>query len=64
MEQFYSDVLAVTDDTNAAAQAELAQVLALGEPDAAPAAPAAKPTAAKPTAAKPAAAKPARKARK
>ena len=32
----------------AAAQAELAQVLALGEPDAAPAAPAAKPTAAKP----------------
>jgi len=48
MEQFYSDVLAVTDDTNAAAQAELAQVLALGEPDAAPAAPAAKPTAAKP----------------
>ena len=54
MEQFYSDVLAVTDDTNAAAQAELAQVLALGEPDAAPAAPAAKP----------AAAKPARKARK
>ena len=36
MEQFYSDVLAVTDDTNAAAQAELAQVLALGEPDAAP----------------------------
>ena len=53
MEQFYSDVLAVTDDTNAAAQAELAQVLALGEPDAAPAAPAAKPTA-----------KPARKARK
>ena len=43
-----SDVLAVTDDTNAAAQAELAQVLALGEPDAAPAAPAAKPTAAKP----------------
>ena len=53
MEQFYSDVLAVTDDTNAAAQAELAQVLALGEPDAAPAAPAAKPTA-----------KPARRARK
>ena len=48
MEQFYSDVLAVTDDTNAAAQAELAQVLALGEPDAAPAAPVAKPTAAKP----------------
>ena len=48
MEQFYSDVLAVTDDTNAAAQAELAQVLALGEPDAAPAAPAAKPTTAKP----------------
>ena len=48
MEQFYADVLAVTDDTNAAAQAELAQVLALGEPDAAPAAPAAKPTAAKP----------------
>ena len=43
MEQFYADVLAVTDDTNAAAQAELAQVLALGEPDAAPAAPAAKP---------------------
>ena len=32
MEQFYSDVLAVTDDTNAAAQAELAQVLALGSP--------------------------------
>jgi len=37
MEQFYSDVLAVTDDTNAAAQAELTQILALGEPETAPA---------------------------
>ena len=33
MEQFYSDVLAVTDDTNAAAQAQLTQILALGEPE-------------------------------
>mgnify|MGYP007057968272 FL=1 len=32
MEQFYSDVLAVTDGDAAAAQAELSQVLALGEP--------------------------------
>ena len=32
MEQFYSDVLAVTDGDAAAAQAALSQVLALGEP--------------------------------
>ena len=32
MEQFYADVLAVTDGDAAAAQAELSQVLALGEP--------------------------------
>ena len=53
MEQFYSDVLAVTDAANAQVQADLTQVLALGEPDPAPAAkPAEKP------------AKPARKTRK
>ena len=40
MEQFYADVLAVTDPSNAAVQAELAQVLALGEPETKPAAPA------------------------
>ena len=35
MEQFYSDVLAVTDPINAKVQKELTEVLALGEPDAA-----------------------------
>ena len=35
MEKFYSDVLAVTDATNAKVQAELTKVLALGEPEAA-----------------------------
>ena len=34
MEKFYSDVLAVTDATNAKVQAELTKVLALGEPEA------------------------------
>jgi len=34
MEQFYSDVLAVTDPINAKVQKELTEVLALGEPDA------------------------------
>ena len=33
MEKFYSDVLAVTDATNAKVQAELTKVLALGEPE-------------------------------
>lgn len=33
MEQFYSDMLAVTDGTNEAVQAELHKVLALGEPE-------------------------------
>ena len=33
MEQFYSDVLAVTDPINAKVQKELTEVLALGEPD-------------------------------
>ena len=33
MEQFYSDVLAVTDPINAKVQKELAEVLALGEPE-------------------------------
>ena len=33
MEQFYADVLATTDETNAAAQAQLTQILALGEPE-------------------------------
>ena len=37
MEQFYSDVLATTDATNAAAQKELSSILALGEPETAPA---------------------------
>ncbi|MFR0983947.1 MAG: ATP-grasp domain-containing protein, partial [Faecalibacterium sp.] len=37
MEQFYSDVLAVTDDNNAAVQKELSSILALGEPEATPA---------------------------
>ena len=37
MEQFYSDVLAVTDDNNAAVQKELSSILALGEPETAPA---------------------------
>ena len=32
MEQFYSDVLAVTDPINAKVQKELTEVLALGEP--------------------------------
>ena len=34
MEQFYSDVLAVTDENNAAVQKELSSILALGEPEA------------------------------
>ena len=34
MEKFYSDVLAVTDATNAKVQSELTKVLALGEPEA------------------------------
>ena len=38
MEQFYADVLAVTDDNNAEVQKELTQILALGEPETAPAA--------------------------
>ena len=46
MEQFYADVLATTDATNAAAQKELSSILALGEPETTPpekpAAPAAK----------------------
>ena len=42
------DTQAEATSADAAAQAELAQVLALGEPDAAPAAPAAKPAAKKP----------------
>ena len=33
MEKFYSDVLAVTDATNAKVQSELTKVLALGEPE-------------------------------
>ena len=37
MEQFYSDVLAVTDDNNAAVQKELTNILALGEPETTPA---------------------------
>ena len=37
MEQFYSDVLAVTDDNNAAVQKELSRILALGEPETVPA---------------------------
>ena len=37
MEQFYSDVLATTDATNAAAQKELSSILALGEPEITPA---------------------------
>ena len=37
MEQFYADVLATTDATNAAAQKELSSILALGEPETAPA---------------------------
>ena len=37
MEQFYSDVLAVTDENNAAVQKELSSILALGEPETAPA---------------------------
>ena len=37
MEQFYADVLATTDDTNAAVQKQLTRILALGEPE--PAAP-------------------------
>ena len=51
MEQFYSDVLATTDAANAEAQKELSSILALGEPETAPApvektaAPAAKPAA-------------------
>ena len=32
MEQFYADVLAVTDENNDAIQQELVNVLALGEP--------------------------------
>ena len=51
MEKFYSDVLAVTDDNNAAVQKELSRILALGEPETAPAE-------------KPAAPKPARTAKK
>ena len=37
MEQFYADVLATTDATNAAAQKELSSILALGEPETTPA---------------------------
>ena len=37
MEQFYSDVLAVTDENNAAVQKELSSILALGEPETTPA---------------------------
>ena len=37
MEKFYSDVLAVTDDNNAAVQKELSSILALGEPETTPA---------------------------
>ena len=37
MEQFYSDVLATTDATNAAVQKELSSILALGEPETTPA---------------------------
>ena len=55
MEQFYSDVLAVTDDNNAAVQKELSSILALGEPETAPA---------QKAESKPAAPKPARTAKK
>ena len=55
MEQFYSDVLAVTDDNNAAVQKELSSILALGEPETAPA---------QKAESKPAAQKPARTAKK
>ena len=56
MEQFYSDVLAVTEkDTNAAVQKELSSILALGEPETAPA---------QKAESKPAAQKPARTAKK
>ena len=48
MEQFYSDVLAVTDDNNAAVQKELSSILALGEPETAPAKKAESKPAAKP----------------
>ena len=48
MEQFYSDVLAVTDDNNAAVQKELSSILALGEPETAPAQKAESKPAAKP----------------
>ena len=37
MEQFYADVLATTDDNNAAVQKELTNILALGEPETTPA---------------------------
>ena len=36
-EQFYADVLATTDDNNAAVQKELSSILALGEPETTPA---------------------------
>ena len=49
MEQFYSDVLAVTDDNNAAVQKELSSILALGEPETAPAQKAESKPAPKPT---------------
>ena len=48
MEQFYSDVLAVTDENNAAVQKELSSILALGEPETAPAPKAESKLAAKP----------------